>query len=293
MSILEEVKMLKKEEAAEEELEKEKECHLDERRFKEIFTKGEVLKRHDDRNVNKLDDYGRLLHHMISNIIIPNVGHKLSITNMHSFVMLALHEYRRMNFGFMAIEHMLATQSSSTKCLPYSCFLTKIFQYFVLNLVGVSDPIGAGKIYSKHTFKRMGFEKNEKGMLVRGGHDKSDEDNEDDEGNEEQKAMDVDEEDSETELEEETHRREIRQKKIQERAKEGSSSGSMNQIMDMIVSLQASMNKEQKMHKRSLKGNLHRSKRSYKTTIVYEDEVIKLNTLKTRRLVRGVLKVTL
>ncbi|KAI5653727.1 hypothetical protein M9H77_30914 [Catharanthus roseus] len=105
-----------------------------ERRFEEIFTRGEVLKRHDDRNVNKLDAYGRLLHHMISNIIIPNVGHKSSITNTHAIVMLALHEHRRMNFGYMAIEHMLATPSSSTKCLPYGCFITKILQHFVINL---------------------------------------------------------------------------------------------------------------------------------------------------------------
>ncbi|KAI5682028.1 hypothetical protein M9H77_03256 [Catharanthus roseus] len=146
-----------------------------ERRFEEIFTKGEVLKRYDDRNVNKLDSYGRLMHHMISNIIIPNIGHKSPITNMHSFVMLALPEHRRMNFGYMAIEHMLATQTSSTKCLPYGCFLTKVFQYFVLNLVGVGDPIGAGKIYNKHTFKKIGIEKNEEGMLVRGGQDESDE----------------------------------------------------------------------------------------------------------------------
>ncbi|KAI5677580.1 hypothetical protein M9H77_08530 [Catharanthus roseus] len=110
-----------------------------ERRFEEIFTKGEVLKRHDDKNVNKLDAYGRLLHHIISNIIIPNVGHKSSITNIHSFVMLALHEHKRMNFGFIAIERMLATQSSSTKCLPCGCFLTKIFHHFVHNLIKVGD----------------------------------------------------------------------------------------------------------------------------------------------------------
>ncbi|KAI5682076.1 hypothetical protein M9H77_03304 [Catharanthus roseus] len=60
--------------------------YLHQRRFEEVFTRGEVLKRHDDRNVNKLDAYGRLLHHMISNIVIPNVGHKSSITNMHSFM---------------------------------------------------------------------------------------------------------------------------------------------------------------------------------------------------------------
>ncbi|KAI5668018.1 hypothetical protein M9H77_17871 [Catharanthus roseus] len=46
---------------------------------------------------------------------------------------------------------------------------------------------------------------------------------------------------------------------------------------------------EQKMPKRSFKGNLQRSKRSLKTTRIYEDEVIKLNTLKTRRIVRCIL----
>ncbi|KAI5648304.1 hypothetical protein M9H77_34309 [Catharanthus roseus] len=39
------------------------------------------------------------------------------------------------------------------------------------------------------------------------------------------------------------------------------------------------------MHKRSLEGNLQRSKISLKTTRFYEDEVIKLKTLKTRRMV--------
>ncbi|KAI5668901.1 hypothetical protein M9H77_18754 [Catharanthus roseus] len=111
--------------------------------IEELFTKGEALKRHDNRNVNKHDAYGRLFHPMISNIVIPNVGHKSSITNIHFFVMLALHEHRRMNLGYMAIEHMLATQTSSTKCLPYGCFLTKVFQYFEVNLVGVVDHIGA------------------------------------------------------------------------------------------------------------------------------------------------------
>ncbi|KAI5656745.1 hypothetical protein M9H77_25538 [Catharanthus roseus] len=211
-----------------------------ERRFEEIFTRGEVLKRHDDRNVNKLDAYGRLLHHMISNIIIPNVGHKSSITNMHAFVMLALHEHRRMNFGYMAIEHMLATQSSSTKCLPYGCFITKILQHFVINLVGIGDHTGHGKIYTQHTFKRMGFEKDEDGTFIQGGQDDDDNDEKDDD--EDQEDMDMEEEDSDEETEVEIQRRETRQKKRQERTEEGSSSGSMSHLMDMITSLQTSIN---------------------------------------------------
>ncbi|KAI5682441.1 hypothetical protein M9H77_03669 [Catharanthus roseus] len=64
---------------------------------------------------------------------------------------------------------------------PYGCFLTKVLQYLVLNLVGVGDHIGIRKIYNKHTFKRMGFSRNEEGMLVRGGQGDSEESDEDDE----------------------------------------------------------------------------------------------------------------
>ncbi|KAI5657854.1 hypothetical protein M9H77_26647 [Catharanthus roseus] len=202
--------------------------------------RGEVLKRHDDRNVNKLDAYGRLLHHIISNIIIPNVEHKSSITNMHSFVMLVLHEHRRTNFGYMAIEHMLATQSSSTKCMPYVCFITKILKHFVINLVGIGDHIGHGKIYNQQTFKRMGFEKNEEGTFIRGGQDGDDDNEEDDD--EDQEGMNVEEGESEEEMEAKIQRRETRQKKRQERTEEGSSSKSMSHLMEMIASLQTSIN---------------------------------------------------
>ncbi|KAI5648655.1 hypothetical protein M9H77_34660 [Catharanthus roseus] len=186
-----------------------------ERRFEEDFTHGEILKRHDDRNVNKPDAYGRLLHHMISNIIIPNIGHKSCITNMHSFVMLALHGHRRMNFDFMAIEHMLATQSSFTKCLPYGCFITKIFQHFVINLVGVGDHIGPGKIYNQHTFKRMGFGRNDEGLLIRGGQQGSDGDDEEEDNSDEEEGHELENMDEE-ETNEEDIRREIRSKKRQE-----------------------------------------------------------------------------
>ncbi|KAI5676006.1 hypothetical protein M9H77_06956 [Catharanthus roseus] len=165
----------------------------------------------------------------------------------------------------MAIEHMLTTDTSSTKCLSYGCFLTKVFQYFVLNLVGVGDHIGVGKIYDEYTFTRMGFSKKEEGMFVRGGQDDNDENNEDDKGNEGQEAIDVNEEESEEEPEEETFGREMRQKKRQERVEEGQSSGKV------------------KILKRSLKGNLQRSKRSLKTTRFYEDEVIKFKNLEDKK----------
>ncbi|KAI5657345.1 hypothetical protein M9H77_26138 [Catharanthus roseus] len=129
-----------------------------------------------------------------------------------------------------------ATQTSSTKCLPYCCFLTKVFQYFVLNLVGVGDLMGIEKICNKYIFKRMGFSRNKEGMLVRGGQEDDDEsDEEEEEEDETQDAMDVDEEVSEEKLKEETFRGEMRQKKKkkrQERVEEGQSFGD-EKILDI------------------------------------------------------------
>ncbi|KAI5649327.1 hypothetical protein M9H77_35332 [Catharanthus roseus] len=140
----------------------------------------------------------------------------------------------------MAIEHILATQSSSTKCLPYGCFITKIFQNFVINLVGVGDHIGLGKIYNQHTFKRMGFERNDEGLLIRGGQQRSDDDEEEDNGNEEEgnEPENMDEE----ETNEEDNRREMRSKKGQERTEEGQSSVDTTQIMDRIAAMKAQLN---------------------------------------------------
>ncbi|KAI5667731.1 hypothetical protein M9H77_17584 [Catharanthus roseus] len=120
-----------------------------------------------------------------------------------------------------------ATQNSFTKCFPYGCFFTNVFQYFLLNLVRIGDHIGIRKIYNKHTFKRMGFSRNEEDMLVRGGQEDDDEE-EDEEEDEGQDAMNVDEEVSEEEPEEENLRREMRQKKRQERVEEGQSSGDVS-----------------------------------------------------------------
>ncbi|KAI5681510.1 hypothetical protein M9H77_02738 [Catharanthus roseus] len=96
-------------------------------------------------------------------------------------------------------EHMLATQSSSTKC-------------FVLNLVGVGDCIGPGKIYNQHTFTRMGFEKNNEGQLVSGGEDDSDEEENDDD-DEEQEGINVSEEEGDSETEGKIFRRETRKRR--------------------------------------------------------------------------------
>ncbi|KAI5666980.1 hypothetical protein M9H77_16833 [Catharanthus roseus] len=156
---------------------------------------------------------------------VDNIPHQWVLTRIGGRE-IAFDDTRRMNFGYMAIEHMLAIQSSSTKCLPYGCFITKILQHF---------------IYNQQTFKRMGFEKNEEGAFIQGGQEEGDDDDKEDD-DEDQEGMNVEEEASEEETETEIQRRETRQKKRQERIEEGLSLGSVSQLMEMIASLQTSMN---------------------------------------------------
>ncbi|KAI5652890.1 hypothetical protein M9H77_30077 [Catharanthus roseus] len=72
-------------------------------------------------------------------------------------------------------------------------FYTKNKRRFDPNLY-IGDHIGVGKIYNKHTFKRMRFSRNKECTSVIEGQDYNDESDEDDEGNEGQEAVDVDNE---------------------------------------------------------------------------------------------------
>ncbi|KAI5664556.1 hypothetical protein M9H77_23879 [Catharanthus roseus] len=165
--------------------------------------------------------------------------HKSFIIDMRSFAMLALHEHKKMNFGYIAIEHMLATQFSSTKCLPYGCFLTEVFQHFNIPLFGPNNHIGLGKIYNQNTFKRMEFSKNEEGKLMRRGQEE-DSENSKVEEEEEEEGNEPEESDYETEVE--RIRRETRRNKKQERTEEGQSSVDTAQIMDRIAAMQSQLN---------------------------------------------------
>ncbi|KAI5657576.1 hypothetical protein M9H77_26369 [Catharanthus roseus] len=149
----------------------------------------------------------------------------------------------------MSIEHKLATQTSSKKCLSYGCFL-----------FGICDHIGIGKIYNKHTFKRMGFSRNEKGMLVRGGQEDDDEsDQEEEEEEEEEGKIKGDEVSSKRK-----RRRQLRRCRFPGKKKGVS---------------------KQKMHKRSLKDDLQRNKNCSRLQEFMKMKMIKLKTLKTRRMV--------
>ncbi|KAI5663719.1 hypothetical protein M9H77_23042 [Catharanthus roseus] len=180
-----------------------------EKRFEEIFTKGIMLKRSEDRIVAKLDAYWKILHHIISNIVIPNPHNPLPPS-----------AYR-----------MVAS-------------LQKIFQYFEINLVGVGDRIGPSKVYNQNSFKRMGCERTNEGLFIRGGQQGTDDDDDDDDDDDEEDNGDEEQSNEPESMddEEEGIQREMRSKKRQERTEEGQSSINTALILDRIGAMQAQLN---------------------------------------------------
>lgn len=101
------------------------------------------------------DAYGRLIHYMILNIVIPSTGHQTSVSFLQMVIMQALHERRKLNFGHLAL-HILHVGKKDGKYLPYGCLITKVFKFYKLKLEK-RTPTGDGSVYNHLFFIRMKF----------------------------------------------------------------------------------------------------------------------------------------
>ncbi|KAI5654414.1 hypothetical protein M9H77_31601 [Catharanthus roseus] len=162
--------------------------------------------------------------------IIPTLFHdigwgSLLIVNELFYHMMLYEFYANMQRGKFYEFYNMTTQSSSTKCLPYGCFFTKVFQHFKITFFGLNDHIGIGKIYNQNTFKRLEFSRNEDGRLIRVGQEKDSENSKEEEKDEGNEPENMDED----EINEEEIRMEMRSKRRQEKMEKDSSSVDMGQ----------------------------------------------------------------
>ena len=76
---------------------------------------------------------------------------------------------RRVNLGYIMLNHMIACCESKTRVLPYGRFLTKVFREFGLNLSieTESDKVSVFDTYTKSTMGRMKFVKSKDGEWKR------------------------------------------------------------------------------------------------------------------------------
>ena len=119
-------------------------------------------------NAHSLSIKCSILHHIITFSIIQPGGHKEELSYLEVFLVDSLLMSRRVNLGYIMLNHMIASCESTDRVLPYGHFLTKVFREFSLDLSTktISDKVSVFDTYTESTMGRMKFVKSKDGEWV-------------------------------------------------------------------------------------------------------------------------------
>ncbi|GAV81699.1 hypothetical protein CFOL_v3_25153, partial [Cephalotus follicularis] len=104
--------------------------------------------------------YYRFLHRAVCTHILPKTGGFDEVTHMKAYTMYHLITDRRINVPFLIINHIHAIHDRENARLCYSNIITKILQFFSIDLTGeINHPLQSVDKLGKGTLGRMGFKK--------------------------------------------------------------------------------------------------------------------------------------
>ncbi|GAV61701.1 hypothetical protein CFOL_v3_05227, partial [Cephalotus follicularis] len=107
-------------------------------------------------------DY-RFLHRAVCTHILPKAGGFDEVTHMEAYTMYHFITGRRINVLFLMIYHMNSIHDRDNARLGYSNIITKILQYFHIDLTGeVQHDLQSADKLRKGTLGRMGFKKHKR-----------------------------------------------------------------------------------------------------------------------------------
>ena len=70
----------------------------------------------------------RVLHHMISSILLPLGGHRDEVFYFEAFIVDSILTGRWIHVRYLMMMHMISCCESTTRVLPYGHFLTGVFK---------------------------------------------------------------------------------------------------------------------------------------------------------------------
>ncbi|RVW76364.1 hypothetical protein CK203_049894 [Vitis vinifera] len=79
-------------------------------------------------SAHSLTVISRVLHHMICSILLPRGGHRDEVSYYEAFLMDSILTGRRIHLRYPMMMHMISCCESTTRVLPYGCFLTTVFK---------------------------------------------------------------------------------------------------------------------------------------------------------------------
>ena len=111
----------------------------------------------------------QVLHHMICSILLPRGGDRDEVSYLEAFIVDSILTGRRIHVGYLMIMHMISCVESTTRVLPYDCFLTRVFKDARVDLSRETDfeAPTSYDTYDEQSLGRMKFEKAPGGSWIR------------------------------------------------------------------------------------------------------------------------------
>ena len=112
-------------------------------------------------SAHSLTIINRVLHHMICSIFLPWDGHRDEVSYYEAFLIDSILTRRRIHLGYLMMMHMISCCESTTRVLPCSRFLTRVFKDVGVDLSRKMDfeASNAYYTYDDQSIGRMKFEK--------------------------------------------------------------------------------------------------------------------------------------
>ncbi|GAV61995.1 hypothetical protein CFOL_v3_05520 [Cephalotus follicularis] len=121
---------------------------------------GDFMQRMYTRNLRLHHGF---LHRAVCTYILPKAGGLDEVTHMEAYIMYHLITGKKINVPYLIINHMHAIHDQENARLGYSKIITKILQFFEIDLTGeIHHPLESADKLGKATLGRMGFKKDKR-----------------------------------------------------------------------------------------------------------------------------------
>ena len=98
----------------------------------QLLCEGLIPYGHGKPNAYSLIPSSRVLHHIVTYSLVPRGGHRNKVLYLEAFLVYSIIVGRRLNIGYIIMNHMVACCERKTRILPHGCIMTKVFKAFVI-----------------------------------------------------------------------------------------------------------------------------------------------------------------
>ena len=118
---------------------------------------------HGKPNAHSLMLTSRILHHIVTNSLVPRGGHRNEVSYLEAFLVYSIIVGIHLNIGYTIMNHMAACCESKTRILPYGRIMTKVFKAFGIEFT-LDDEVDEPSPYETYNDMSMGWMKFEKAV---------------------------------------------------------------------------------------------------------------------------------